>query len=65
MEADTEISSCVHVNKDICAAAFGELLTCAREPDNTVDRYTVAGLREEPYDRICYILYIGVMNVVV
>ena len=56
MEANTKISSCVHgyhVCKDIWAAAIGEPLACAREPANIVDRYAVAVLREEPYDRRC------------
>ena len=41
--------------KDIWAAAVGELLTCAIEPANTGDRYTVAVLRAEPYDRRCVV----------
>ena len=50
MSAETEVPSCVrgyHVYKDRWAAAFGELLTCSREPTNASDSYAVAVIKDE------------------
>ena len=49
MEELLERRCCVrgyHIYKEVWAAAVGEVLICEREPDNTLDRYTVAVKRK-------------------